>query len=79
MKMINVQAAKTHLSRLMETAATGTDILLSKHGKAMVRLTAYLPTSIPRRLGGLNKKIRIAKDFDAEDKRIQNLFLGSSV
>jgi len=76
MKMINVQAAKTHLSRLMETAAAGQDILLGKHGRPMVRLTAYHPGKQPRRLGGLGGKIKISANFDAVDPRIQRLFSG---
>ena len=78
MKVVNVQEAKTHLSRLMEDAAGGEDIVLAKHGKPMVRLTAYAPSKEPRRLGGLEGKIRIAADFDDEDPRIARLFGGSA-
>ena len=41
MKMVNIQAAKTHLSRLVEEAAGGTEIVLAKAGKPMVRLVPY--------------------------------------
>jgi prevent-host-death family protein len=77
MKIWNVQDAKTHLSRLMEDAAAGEEILLAKHGKPMVRLSAYLPETEPRKLGGYEKQIRIADDFDEEDPRVLALFHAS--
>jgi prevent-host-death family protein len=77
MKILNVQEAKTHLSRLMEDAAAGEEILLAKHGKPMVRLSAYRPESEPRKLGGYEKQIRVAEDFDEEDPRILALFHAS--
>jgi prevent-host-death family protein len=77
MKTINVQEAKTHLSRLMERAASGETIILGKHGKPMVKLTAYEPGMEARRIGGLEGDIWIDSDFDAEDPRINALFLGS--
>lgn len=74
MKIINVQEAKTHLSRLMEAAAGGEEIILGKHGKPMVRLSSFTAPTQPRRLGGREGEIRIAKDFDEEDTRINALF-----
>ena len=76
MKVINVQAAKTHLSRLIEQAAAGEVILLGKHGKPMAKLSAYAPDQEERRLGGLEGRIRIAEDFDDEDPRLVALFEG---
>ena len=40
MKVVNVQEARTHLSRLLERVAAGEVILLGKHGKPMAKLTA---------------------------------------
>jgi len=74
MKVINVQNAKTHLSRLIEEAAAGEEIVIGKHGKPIARLSAYAPRKEMRPLGGLEKKIRIAPDFDDEDPRINRLF-----
>ncbi len=76
MKVINVQEAKTHLSRLMEQAAAGEVILLGKHGKPMVKLSAYAPDKEPRRLGGMEGAIRVADGFDDEDPVIGGLFGG---
>jgi len=77
MKTINVQEAKTHLSRLMEQAAAGETIILGKHGKPMVKLTAYQPGMEERPMGGLEGDIWIDSDFDAEDPRINALFSGT--
>ena len=77
MKVINVQEAKTHLSRLIDAAAAGECILLGKHGKPLAKLTAYAPETEERPLGGLEGKIRISPDFDDEDPRINRLFEGA--
>ena len=74
MKIINVQDAKTHLSRLLEQVAGGEDIVLGKHGKPMARLTAYAPDRETRKLGGLEGQVQIAPDFDREDADIEALF-----
>jgi len=74
MKVINVQEAKTHLSRLIDAASEGEEIILGKHGKPMVRLSSFRSSTTPRRLGGLEGKIRVASDFDEEDPRINVLF-----
>jgi len=51
MKIINIQAAKTHLSRLVEEVVAGEEIVLGKAGKPMVRLVPYV---VPQgdRVGG---------------------------
>jgi prevent-host-death family protein len=40
MKTVNIHAAKTHLSRLVEQAAAGEEIIIAKAGKPMARLTS---------------------------------------
>lgn len=74
MKVINVQDAKTHLSRLIDAAAAGEDVILGKHGKPMVRLSSFTASTQPRRLGGREAEIRISADFDEEDPRINAMF-----
>ena len=76
MKVINVQEAKTHLSRLIEDAVGGETILLAKHGKPLVKLSAYTPEKEIRPLGGFEGRIHISEDFDAEDDRVKALFHG---
>jgi prevent-host-death family protein len=74
MKIVNVQEAKTHLSRLIDEVVAGGEVILGKHGKPLARLTAFSLRSAPRPLGGWEGKITIAPDFDEEDARIQTLF-----
>jgi prevent-host-death family protein len=74
MKVINVQEAKTHLSRYLEQARAGQTILIGKYGKPLAKLSPYSPQSEPRPLGGLEGKISIASDFDDEDPQVNLLF-----
>jgi len=63
-KPINLYDAKTQLSRLVDRAADGEEIVIAKAGKPMARLVPIEKRK--RRVPGLWKgKIRIAKDFDA--------------
>lgn len=74
MKVVNVQEAKTHLSRIITDVIGGESILIAKHGKPLVKLSAYTPEQEGRALGGFEGRIRISEDFDAEDARVQSLF-----
>ena len=50
-KTINIQAAKTHLSRLVDLAAEGEEIILAKAGKPLVRMVPYAAVRKPRTPG----------------------------
>jgi prevent-host-death family protein len=52
MTTVNVHDAKTHLSRLLERAHAGEEIILAKSGKPYARLVPLAPSS-SRRPGGL--------------------------
>jgi prevent-host-death family protein len=65
MKTVNLHAAKTHLSRLVDEAAAGEDVVIAKNGKPLVKLVA-IPSGTRRKgFGALKGKIRVADDFDA--------------
>lgn len=68
MKMINIQAAKTHLSRLVEDVVNGEEIILGKAGKPLVRLVPYTLTKGDRVGGQFRGQIWEADDCwsDAE-------------
>jgi prevent-host-death family protein len=58
----NIHEAKTHLSRLIEEAAVGEEVVIAKAGKPKVRLVAY--AAAPKRVPGRYKAdIRMADDF----------------
>jgi prevent-host-death family protein len=62
---VNINEAKTHLSRLLKRVAAGEEIIISKAGKPMARLC---PLSEPdaERIPGRDKGIlQIPDDFDA--------------
>ncbi|MEP6716742.1 MAG: type II toxin-antitoxin system Phd/YefM family antitoxin [Terriglobia bacterium] len=65
MKTVNIHAAKTHLSGLLEDAAAGEVIIIAKAGKPMARLVALEKPSFGRALGALKGRIAVSDDFDA--------------
>jgi prevent-host-death family protein len=64
-KQVNVHEAKTHLSRLLEEVARGSEIVIARAGVPVARLTSIKPAIAPRKPGFLKGRIRIAADFDA--------------
>lgn len=64
MRMVNIHAAKTHLSRLVNEVAAGEEIVIARAGKPVARLLPFQPRREPRRPGMLKGKIWIADDFD---------------
>jgi antitoxin (DNA-binding transcriptional repressor) of toxin-antitoxin stability system len=76
-KTVNVQYAKTQLSRLLEEAAAGETIVIGKAGKPMAMLVAWRPELKKRQLGGWRGQVWIADDFDAPSSEIESLFLGA--
>ena len=63
-RTVNLHAAKTHLSRLVDEAVDGHEIVIAKAGKPMVRLTP-VASHRPRTGFGEDKgKIWISDDFD---------------
>lgn len=58
----NIHEAKTHLSRLVEEAAVGEEIIIAKSGEPKVRLVPY--AEHPRRISGRYKgEIRMGEAF----------------
>jgi prevent-host-death family protein len=61
---VNIHEAKTHLSRLVEDVAGGSEVLIAKGGRPMARLVPLRRDETPRRPGLLRGKLRIADEFD---------------
>jgi prevent-host-death family protein len=51
-KVYNVHDAKTHLSRLIDRAHAGEEIVLAKSGRPWARLVSYADVPKPRRQPG---------------------------
>jgi prevent-host-death family protein len=64
-KTVNLHAAKTHLSRLVDEAVAGQDIIIAKAGKPMVRLVAVARKRRRTGFGADRGRIRVRDDFDA--------------
>jgi prevent-host-death family protein len=62
-RTLNLYEAKSQLSRLVEDAAAGEEIVIAKAGVPRARLVAV--RRVRRRPGGSKGRIRIAADFDA--------------
>ncbi len=65
MKTVNIHQAKTHLSRLVEEAAQGEEIVIAKAGQPRARLIPCQRPAKRRVLGRLKGQIEICDDFDA--------------
>lgn len=63
---VNIHAAKTHLSRLVDEAASGSEIVIAKAGKPMAKLVPLASGGgKKRRLGRLAGRATIPRNFDA--------------
>ena len=65
-KTVNLYEAKTHLSRLVEEASHGAEIIIAKAGTAKARLVPLEKAKKERRPGGWEGQVWIADDFDDE-------------
>ena len=72
---VNMHEAKTHLSKLLEKAMNGEEVVIAKAGKAMVKL---VPIKSPDNdWWGMDAgKIRIADDFDEFPADLMAAFYG---
>ncbi|MFL5276972.1 MAG: type II toxin-antitoxin system Phd/YefM family antitoxin [Myxococcales bacterium] len=74
-KQVNIHYAKTHLSRLLEEAEKGEEIVIARAGKPVVKLVAIQKLQ-PREFGQDRGKIQIPDDFDEPDEEIIRMFEG---
>ena len=66
MQTVNIHAAKTHLSRLVDQAAAGEEIVIARAGRPVARLVPLAPGITGwRKLGCLAKRMTVPEDFDA--------------
>ena len=65
MDTVNIYDAKTRLAQLVDKAAAGEDVVVSRNGKPLARITRLEQPKRPIRFGVLKGKLIIATDFDA--------------
>ena len=64
MQTVNIYDAKTRFSQLVDKAPAGEDVVISRHGKPLVRLTQLAESTRRVRFGVLQGKVKAA-DLDA--------------
>jgi prevent-host-death family protein len=77
MQTINIHEAKTHLSRLVDQAASGEPFVIAKAGKPLVKVIALnAPVAGQmKRLGFLQGQLSVPDDFDRmANTEIEQLF-----
>ncbi len=62
---VDVSAARTQLSQLINRAIAGQEVIITRHGRPVAKLVGAQTMSAPRKLGLMRGKIRIGEDFDA--------------
>ena len=72
--LVNIHEAKTQLSKLVERAAGGEEIIIAKAGRPMARLVPYVERRQPRKPGRLKGKLWVADDFDETPEWLLDAF-----
>jgi len=65
-KTVNLYDAKTQLSKLVDEASAGNEIVIAKAGKPKARLVPLEKPKGDRKPGGWEGRIWIAEDFDED-------------
>jgi prevent-host-death family protein len=65
MTTLNIHAAKTHLSRLIEDIAEGEEVVIAKAGRPVARLVPIGKAPAKRKLGILKGRLKVPRNFDA--------------
>jgi prevent-host-death family protein len=64
MLTVNIHAAKTQLSRLLDAAVAGEEVIIARAGKPVARLVPVAPAQGKRRLGMLDGRFHVPDNFD---------------
>ena len=72
----NIHQAKSQLSKLIEQALQGEEVVICKAGKPIVRLVQYEQPRNVRRGGQWHGQVEIAPDFDELPEELTAAFAG---
>jgi prevent-host-death family protein len=64
MSTVTIHEAKATLSKLIENALSGEEVIIARRNKALVRLVALEQPASRRTIGAAKGKIRMGQDFD---------------
>ena len=76
MQTMNIHAAKTQLSKLVEQVERGEEVVIARAGKPVARLVAIAQSKPKRVLGILGGTTGMGDDFLTPDPEMQRLFEG---
>jgi prevent-host-death family protein len=76
MEIVNIHFAKTNLSRLVERATNGEQIIIAKAGNPVAKLTAYRQVAGRRKPGIWKGKVVLADHFDSLPRSVASAFRG---
>jgi prevent-host-death family protein len=77
--VVNIHEAKTHLSKIVDQAAAGREVIIAKAGRRVARLVPLESGPRPKKLGRLKGKFRIPDDFNQPlDEQVIAAFEGRS-
>jgi len=65
--LVNISAARTHLSRLVRWVEAGEEMVLARRGQAVARMIPYVRAPRQRRLGIWKGKVWTAEDWDSSE------------
>ena len=74
MEIANIHEAKSQLSKLVELAIGGEEVIIAKAGKPMVRLEPIHQDETPRQGGQWKGRVRLADDFDTLPDEVSAAF-----
>jgi prevent-host-death family protein len=71
---VTVTEAKTQLSRLIERATEGEEIVIRRGPRPVAKLIRYDEPPVRRRMGDLKGQIWMSDDFNEPDEELERLF-----
>lgn len=74
MRTVNIHAAKTHLSSLLDAVLQGEEVIIAKAGKPVARIVPFKPAKQRRKAGLLRGKAWAASNAWDSDPELERLF-----
>jgi prevent-host-death family protein len=79
MKRVNMHEAKTHLSRLVDDAINGEEVVIARAGRPLVTLVPYVAKKKARTPGAWKGKVWISPDFDDPLPEFEDAFYNGPI
>lgn len=62
--VLTLSDAKARFSEIVEQVVNGDEIIVTRMGRPVVRISRFVRSAEPRKLGDLAGQIRMSEDFD---------------